>query len=257
MNSVIKTAAALIFLASAGLLSGCADGGTSGTGIKSVEGSVYSSRDNAPVRNADVAILETGDSGSTDISGRFSIATDLPEQSKFTLQVMNSGGSAVVRVDEAPADQSQVTVDVSVDTANHTGEARLIDLSNIEEFDLRTDIVGACAPFFTSSGDFILQTRTLPNGFTCTLRATVHGDGDLTGGVLVGIERQGCAPNSPWRDIADGLTSTRENQGMAFIRFKFTDGPQSCRYRITAPLRDQKGRIAYAALTTLTGKNYK
>lgn len=232
-------------------LLGCSDGGTSGTGIRTVQGAVYTT-DNSPVENAGVVIVETGDGAVTDSAGKFSITTDLIMIQNFSLRVTHPLIDTTVAVSDVPIDQAEVTVDVTIDPTSNSGEARLIDLSNIQQFELRAGIIGACDRYFENRGDIIRQANEIPNGTECLLRATVYGDGELIGGVLVGIERQACDRTSAWRSVTNGLTSTRVHRGVALIPFRYSDTERSCRFRISAPFLDPQGRDDSVKITTLT-----
>ena len=244
---------ALLFMATL-LLPGCNGGGTSGSGIRTVQGSVYLP-DGSPLPQASVTLLESGDSAPTDEGGRFAIATDFQIGSSFNLEVSHPSARAVVPITNAPLDSPEVTVDITIDPSTNSGQANLIDLSPIQHFDLHATIVGGCSVFFREDDKGIYQVRPVPPGVTCHVRATLYGDGNLVGGALVGIERKDCGLRSPWRNITNSLTSTRVHLGQTILTFKYYDNEQACHYRVSAPYNDEMGRQDFVSIQTLTERH--
>lgn len=232
---------------------GCAQGGgTSGSGVV-VKGLVETTS-GQPFQQALIELLETGESTQSDASGGFSLKTTMFLE-QFTLHVTKDALNASVTIDTIPEEADAVSVRIVVDTQANTATATRIDFSDVQDFDLAAGVVGACDRFFENRGDRIRQGNPVKAGTSCLLKATVMGDGELQGGILVGIEHRACASGSPWRQVATAYTETGPHHGVAQIPFRFYDDVNSCFYRISAPYHDSMGRQSYVFIDTSTGQD--
>lgn len=236
-------------------LVGCAGGGTSGTGLEVVDGTVNLTT-LSPLSDANVTVIETGDSGMTDQTGHFHIGlsgtTDV-----ITLLVEKDELQVRVAVNGLPGEAEVVSVLVLINSADQSGQATVIDYSGVREFRLAASVVGRCDLYFENHPERIRQANPVAPGTQCTLKASVQADGIDAGGVLVGLERRACAEGSPWRLVTAARTVTGPNQGTVQIPFNFYDSERACFYRVSAPLKDEQQRERHLQLVTLTGQEYE
>lgn len=233
------------------VLTGCSGGGTSGSGIVVVRGIVKTSSGD-PLTNATVELVETGNIATTDSDGMFSL-NSTPEVPEITLNIKAEAIDVNVPVEPLPPKTDTVTVNVVVNPTSNTGQATVIDASSVQFFAIKAFFTPGCDAFFeNTSKDTIRQTNRMKNGTECTLKVTVHGDGELQAGVTVGLERISCDQHADTVKIATAQTLPSPHEGVAQLNFNFYDSYNACEYRISAPYKDSLHRQQYIHIVTLT-----
>ena len=228
----------LIFLTS------CAGGGSEGTGTRMVTGLVIT-KSSAPVTQASVTILETGDSGTTDDAGKFSIQTS-SISGNLTLEIVKQDLTVTATVPDVEADATSVNVSVTVDTDNAS--------ATVSDIHIWARIVGACDIYFENR-DVIRQSNKVPtSGVNCTAKVFASGNGKRLQNIPVGMEVRAC-DESRWRKIAEGRIGTGANAGVGQVNFKFLDNQRNCEYRIAAPYQVDGVEPLHIYLATLTLQN--
>lgn len=243
---------ALLILATLFVIFPGCGGGTDGTGLKSrtIQGQVDLT-DSSPLAGAEITLIENGTMTITGENGEFSLIPPGDFQI-LTFRIRKDLVDATATLANVPDSSEPVSVTITVNASENTAEARLIDLTSIDQFEIRASIIGACDPYFDNERDSINQRDEITNGTTCNLRAQVRGDGELTGGVKVAIQRRPCDGREPWVTTALGITSTRLREGTTIIPFRFFTTERGCRYRVIAPFSDRPDdRVASFKIHTL------
>lgn len=209
------------------VLAGCMGGGSSGTGTKTIEGQIQTPSDQ-PVSGAVVTVVETGESTVTNSEGEFVIESSA-SPGDVELEIKTPEVTTTVTVPATAADESSaVSVDLEVDQNQST-----VTATNVEVI---AKIVRECDIYFENRRT-IRQSNAIREGLTCPVRVTVRDNGRPLGNVPFIMEKRACAPNSKWTKVASGETSTNSPAGVGEMRFKFSNKPDSCVYRIVAPYR--------------------
>lgn len=242
----MKTALAYIALLVC-TLCGCG-GGSEGTGTevtRKLAGQV-ATKDGAPLSNAHVTLLETGNSTTTDRLGFFTLGAPLTT-SDLTLEVAKGGlrNSVVLRDINIEA----TTIDVSLTVDEDRNE---ITASSIQVW---SRVVGDCDRYFENKA-IIRQAVVVSRPLVCTMRFFVSGDGRRLERVAGEIQVRACNSNK-WRTIAEGATGFGVNAGFGDIEFTFIDDRRNCEYRVAAPLGLNQKNTLYIYLETLTYQSEK
>ncbi|MCC6219948.1 MAG: carboxypeptidase regulatory-like domain-containing protein [Deltaproteobacteria bacterium] len=220
-----------IFLAiSLFLLSGCAGGGTVGTGGAAFEGTITSAK-NGPLPNISVTIAETGETATTDESGQFSIETSsISGDVELLVEGETEQGSIseTVVVEDVPAEPATISVELEVNENSN--------LIVVEGVEVRAKIVGTC-DFFFENRRVIRQTNAAPQGVECTAKIWLSQNSVPLPGLGFAIQVRSCSEDASWITLGKGTTRTSgDSIGIGQIDFNFIDDSEHCVYRIIAPL---------------------
>lgn len=218
-SQILMTFSAVLLLLSIGC-----GGGSSGTGTRTIEGSVSGSS-GAAIANVKVTIVQTDDVTFTDQNGEFSIETSLIA-GDVNLRLQGDEIDTTVTVPDVSGEPTTVSVTISVAA---TGEP--VSITNLE---VLTKIVGRCDIYFENLRT-IRQSNEVPRGLSCVARTEVKGDGKTLGNVGVTIQVRRCPAGSPWTTLASGVTMSGTNSGVAQVEFPFSDSAETCVYRVVAP----------------------
>jgi len=242
--NMMKRIWCFISLCAVFFLAGCG-GGTSGSGVKSYEGTV-TTKEGLEMSGVSVTIESTGDSSTTDASGKFAIQSDAygPEvpllfespvfQNRFVLR-------------NVPVDSARITMDVTVDTKTDT-----IEVNNIG---LRAKFAGLCDYYFENR-EIIRQANQVPRGTRCSLNVEVLGDGERLSDIPVVLEVAACDPGSLWSQVKEVKTGNGPHAGSAEINFEFQDSNDFCRYRVRVDNGDRNARSPSYPIDTFSEQAY-
>lgn len=230
----------IVFLA----FCGCG-GGTSGSGIKTYEGTV-STTDGRALTGVHITIEATGDNSFTDANGAFAIKSDASGQEvSFLLESPEFENRFVLQ--DIPSDSSGITVEVTVDT-----ETDVIQVSNVT---LRAWFAGLCDQYFENR-EIIRQANRIPKGTVCSLNVEVLGDGKRLPNIPLALEYAACEPGSPWRVLQNASTGAGPRAGSAEINFEFKDSEQFCRYRVVLTERIGNSQVASYPIDTFSEQEF-
>ena len=221
-------------------------GGSAGTGIGSsstVEGRILNQ--GLPVQNANVTILETGDSDSTDSNGVFAIQVS-DEQEEYTLEVNYEQTIQTVKV---PASSQGSIVNVEIDVSNNP--AIPLDVKSLE---VQAKIVGVCDAYFENKR-VIRQSNKAPQGIECTAKVVTSSNSEPVGGVRFAVQHKPCEDNAEWQLEAASETSQKFSPGIGQVQFKFYDDPKHCLYRIITPYETQGVKAVEVLIETFTAQD--
>ena len=212
------------------LLSGCG-GGSSGTAVGGsgdlrLFSGIVVSADGKTVSAAQVNLLNTDDTTTTDEAGAFELSTSFVE-TNTTFEVKSPTGQNAT-VDVTSPDPNQKNVDLSILFNAAAGNAELLPLT------LRARIVGNCGPFFINTRT-IRQTSAITDGFTCRVEADFRRNGLPANGLLFQLQNRGCGVNEPWQFTAADTSGT-SGPGIGEVPFEFRNDEKHCVYRIVGPL---------------------
>lgn len=240
-------AALVLFLTAT--FGGCG-GGSEGTGTavttRSLEGAIRTS-DGKPVANADVVIIDTGDSTRTDADGKFSVPAPLSTE-QLTIEVSSNNFSRNVNLNNIENDATAINVSITIDENSNS-----IDVSNIQ---LWSRITGDCDRYFENR-PIIRQSVKVDRALQCTMRFFVSGNGRRLERIRGEIQVRACNSHR-WRAIADGQTGAGLNAGFGDIEFTFIDNNRNCEYRVVAPSDGAVSPLSvYLATLTLQSNGFK
>lgn len=204
-------------------------GGSAGTGtgeIRTIEGQVTSSAGD-PISGAEVTLVQTGERDSTNLEGRFTLATNF-EGSSPELLLETDSISTTITVD-APSEQADA-ISVNVEL-NNSGSA----VVKVSKLQVRAQIVGACDIFFENNR-IIRQANRIQDGTVCTAHVQIYGDGRLLSGLPFVIQSSRC-DRTDWQTISTSQTGSGPFAGEGEAEFTFYASAANCRYRIVAPFK--------------------
>lgn len=209
-------------------MNGCG-GGSSGTGTggvetRTIEGSVNRT-DGSDASGILITVVQTEASTITNELGAFSLETPITA-GEVDLRLQGEDIDATVKVPDVSEVPSTVSVTITVPESG-----KVAAISNVE---VLARIVGRCDTYFENLR-VIRQSNTTPGGLTCVARVFVQGDGKTLGKVGVRIQARKCPKASEWFDVAEGVTMSGTNSGVAQVPFPYVDDADHCVYRIIAP----------------------
>lgn len=228
------------------ILCGCG-GGSEGTGTeltRKLAGQVATTEGN-PVGEANITLLETGDSTTTDGRGFFTLGIPLAT-SDLTLEVLKDELRSSVVLQDIDSDATTIDVSLTVDE-----ERNQITASSIQVW---SRIVGDCDRYFENRA-IIRQSVVVSRPLACTMRFFVSGDGKRLERAVGEIQVRACNATT-WRTIAKGATGFGVDAGLGDIQFTFIDDKRNCEYRVAAPLDSNQKNVLYVYLETLTYQSY-
>lgn len=220
-------------------------GGTSGSGIKTYEGRVYTTAgDN--ITDARVLIEDTGDSAYTDDQGIFRLQSEVSE-SEVTFLIETDQLTVRFPVKNTSDDYSSVQLDVRIDLQTSKVHAR--------ELELDAWFAGLCDYYFENR-EIIRQANAVPAGTICSLNVRLRGDGRLLADTPVAVQYAGCEEKALWHTKAISRTGTDRHTGYAEINFEFIDSPEYCRYRVIAPYGPSSMKPVVYPIDTFTEQKF-
>lgn len=208
------------------LLTGCAGGGSEGTGgglKRAVFGTLHKF-DSTPIAGAKVSVLETGDAGVTDTAGNFLINADIPGNS-LTLEVSTSDLTRDITVSDLSADATNVSLELVLDPAKN--------LLLGQRIYMWARIGPGCDQYFDNK-EIIRQTKKTPPELQCSVRFFVNGGTTPLSDIPGAVEVRAC-DSKQWRFLVRGTTGSGSTVGVGEIPFTFIDNERNCEYRIVAP----------------------
>lgn len=228
--------------------SGCG-GGSAGTGTTTFTGKLLTT-DNQPVRGATVRVVGSDVVVTTDDQGQFILITDVQDV-PTQIQVQAPGVNASVMIPPATADQSQIGLQLELDTNNST--------VSIQSVEVKVSFVGQCEKFFLQSTDSLVQINPLPDLTKCTLQVTANSGSQPVGAILADVQRNSCSgtddESNSWISVASGRTRESGLRGRVDIKFTFFDDDAHCRYRVVAPQGDESRTPLIFPIITLRQRN--
>lgn len=209
------------------IFEGCG-GGTVGTGtgersVRSIEGRILLVS-GAPLPDAEVTILETGESGTTDSSGTFMIETESVD-AQISLEIQTETISSRVQVETDPSDPV-TQVNLEVDPVRQVTTVRNISVT--------AKIEGSCDPYFENKRT-IRQSNKLASNTKCMVNVRIRGDGAPLNRIPFVVEHAACNQKK-WHRDSEGITNTG---GFGTTPFTYVDEPDHCYYRIIVPYNVQ------------------
>lgn len=241
MNRILVATLSFILLIAGGCGGGSAGTGTGDTLIR-IQG-IVSNTSGAPVEAAQVTVVESGDSDTTDASGAFLIEADVADQ-QITLEVTKEDRSAYTSV-TAPGESGTLSIQVKFDDVREIVET--------EELTVQSSIVGACDPYFENFTT-IRQANRVDPGTICVLKVSVIAAGKPVPHVPIAVQFRNCNKNSDWTTTELGATMSGGNIGIAQIPFAFFDDQKHCVYRVVTPFGDLKVKPVITEIVTLTSQ---
>lgn len=227
---------------------GCG-GGSAGTGTTTFTGKLLTT-DNQPVAGATVRVVGSNDVATTDEQGQFVISTDVQDV-PTEIQVQAPGVDTSVVIPAATAEQSQIGVQLELDTNKST--------VSIQSVEIKVSFIGQCEKFFLQSSDSIVQTRPVPDLTKCTLEVITNSGNRSIGGILAELQRNSCngveGESEDWISIASGRTKRSGSRGKVDINFTFFDDDAHCQYRVVAPLGDKNRTPLIFPIVTLRSQS--
>jgi hypothetical protein len=211
-------------------LLGCG-GGSSGTGVtdsflgKVITGTVTDQSD-APVKGAEIRVVETGRATKTNSAGQFSVNVEFAGDVKLEVGIGETSSTVPVSTDGS--DGGRATVKIRINNRKE-----VVGVTNIS---VTAKIVGRCDIAFENSST-IRQANSLRTNTACPVRVTVRQNGRPLSGVPFSMEYKACNARAPWKPIFEDLTDLR---GIGENTFIFSNEPEFCDYRIIVP-RESNG----------------
>lgn len=220
-------------------------GGSSGTGIVTVEGVIQNSLE-LPVENALITILETGDTTVSNASGEFMIDVSGVDD-EINVEVQAATAESVITVNQVDKDPATtVTLDVDFDE-----ETQQIIITNLE---VRAKVVGLCDIYFENFRT-IRQSNAAPQGIECTVKVSVKDNGEPRAGIPFKVEYRSCDTGSSWVLESEGITISREEAGTGQAAFRFFDDNDHCVYRVVVPSDVSEAEQVVYEIHTFTRQN--
>jgi hypothetical protein len=204
------------------ILTSCSGGGSSGTGTTVIRGQVFSST-NTPVANAELTVISTGDSATTDAEGNFVIET-APQTGSVELEIATAAGTDSITINDPDGEASSLNIQITLDESQGA-------IVSVDHLEISAGIYGACDRFFENRS-IIRQSNALAVGTECTVKVWVFGDGKPLDDIPFVLEARGCAGINPWKIEAAG--KTRET-GVGQLSFIYKNDAPHCEYRIIVP----------------------
>lgn len=219
-KSRVKDSYLAILLSVLCFLIGCG-GGTvgTGTGERSIEGRILLVS-GAPLPDAEVIILQTGESSTTDASGAFMIETSTTE-TELSLQIETDTFSSQVEIQTDPTDPV-TQVNLSVDPVKK--------ITTVKNISVTAKIEGRCDPYFENKRK-IRQSNKLATDTQCTVNVRIRGDGAPIDRIPFVVEHAACNQKK-WKRDSEGITNTG---GFGSTDFTYVDAEDHCYYRIIVP----------------------
>lgn len=205
------------------IFSGCG-GGTSGTGLKSYEGTVLT-REELPVQNATITLIQSGDFAITDNGGHFLLQSKVFGE-RVDFRIESSEISALFALQDIPEDSSTITMKLTIDPSTQTAE--------VNQFEVKAAFIEDCENYFVP-GELPQQSDVVPEGMICTLRVEISKDGRLRRKVPFVIQHSACDESAEWKTVASAETGDGKDRGIAEVSFAFSSSEDHCRYRLLAP----------------------
>lgn len=235
----------VVLCASLMSISGCAGGGSEGTGVeseyRSVEGRIVT-KEGIPLAQAEVTILETGESSVSDESGDFTIQTSSVSNS-LELEVRKGDQSVRTTISSLSNDSQSVQVTIEFDPT-----AAVVP---VEALEVSVKIVGQCDPYFENNRT-IRQANPVPAGTRCTAKIVTRSGGKPVGNISYGLRYRACPDSSRSVELAAGLTSVVFNPGVGQVTFPFFDDQQHCVYEILVPYKQAGAKPIVYRIVTFT-----
>lgn len=226
-------------------VSGCAGGGSEGTGVeseyRSVEGRIVTT-EGSPLALAEVTILETGESSLSDASGDFTIQTSSTSDS-FDLEIRKDDQSVRTTISSLSSDSQSVRVTIEFDPT--------VAVVPVETLEVSVKIVGECDPYFENNRT-IRQANPVPTGTRCTAKIVTRSGGKPIGNISYGLRYGACPDTSRSVELAAGLTSVVFNPGVGQVTFPFFDDSQHCVYEILVPYKQSGSKPIVYRIVTFT-----
>lgn len=220
-------------------------GGTSGSGLKTYQGTV-TTVDNKALPQVAVTIEDTGDSSFTNNEGQFAIKSNASgSEVRFLLESPQFSSRFTLK--DIPDESSRIEMTVTVDP-----ETQSTQVSNVS---VRAWMAGTC-DFYFENREVIRQSNRVPTGTVCSLNVRILGDGSPLANVPVALQYSSCAPHSTWETLLVTQTGSGSHTGAAELNFQFIDSETFCRYRIIAPFGVQGITGVTYPIDTFTEQEY-
>lgn len=241
----LRTCLLAIFLL---LLPACG-GGSAGTGLggsgASIEGRIL--QQGTPISDATVTVIETGDSGTTNSNGNFSIPVS-ESLANYTLEIKINNSTQTV-----PISSSSTGSIINVEIDLHDIENKPAPPLSVKSLEVDGKIVGICDPYFENNR-VIRQSNKAPQGIECTTKVNVTSEMKPLGGVRFAVQHRSCEAKSNWNTDAASETSVKFAPGIGQLQFKFFDDKKHCHYRILVPFETKGIKAIEIPIETFTSQ---
>lgn len=176
-------------LFSAFFSAGCG-GGTSGTGVKSFEG-VVRSLSGAPIENAQITIVQTGETTTTNSEGQFEIRSKT-EEPNVEVALSSPEVSDIVSVTELPPVSAVVSMNITVDSDKKEVTSATIEVTPTRSDNDSNDESDDAESSAANDVPLVVGAEpVIPSGSTLIQGRLLSPTGEPLSGIVVTIPRTG------------------------------------------------------------------